>query len=1548
MAIIYRGRVGGNYQYWNENESVPMGATDITVINVPVLTASHVDRSVYAPDGISGSLQTLTGSQPYLLSGPNITLLTNSLGQIEITGSGGGGGGTSIYRLSVLDYYSTNAVTTTTAGQVIFPANQFTGSLVLYGVISNQLSTATASVQFYNITSGAYVEIGGPGVTHISVSGASPTVISSVDLISASNFNSSSQAIYELQVSSSNGSSYGFFGGFELRPSGSFTGISYVTTSNYYISGTWEDGGNRLATTSSVALAGNLGTGYYADDVGADVYFFASGVIGGKNGSVPGVGVFGGDLHVSGNLTVDGTSPGGGGVTTLQQAYDSGVTNAATILFNATSSSLILSGGSLGINDPLLKLRPFPGFGNSIALMGYDGTNETSLLTMTSVTSLFGGAKILMRSTGDVNSFIGWKAGSGDLNNTTTPEAQIYYHPNASALKLETNGTNKVAIIDNGAYGGGARIAEFRNALSFAGPLIILSGSTISEKGFSGSLTTLRDGQPYMLAGPNITINTSSLGQIEITGSGGGGDVYWSSTTNNSIFTTGSVLIRSNDGSGTDSATDYGADIFFYVSGSSGSKDGSTPGVAVFGGDVVISGGLYGGSPLEIKTDTQITGGLYLSGNLQVGPPNTLGADVGFYVSGVIGGEGGSVPGVGVFGGDLVVSGNLRFLGGLTGSVPTGPTYWTSPSIGVIKAETSSSMVEVSRLSASLGVEASGSIDLSGSLYVSGNMYVSGTDAIMSFETTFAGNTLIVDDQNTTKDVRIRAGIIEIRDDYNNFTPGHSRLDIDNDSITLVGVGSGITPTLTIQNNSGFPTPGRDIIIDAGGAMFFSASNGMHVEANVEVTGTLINGSGSIALGIFSHAEGELTVASGSYSHAEGGFTIADFYYSHAEGFYTVASGNYSHAEGWSTIAYNSASHAEGILTVASGAGSHAEGRLTFAAGIHAHAEGWYTLATGSYSHAEGYLATSSNVYSHAEGQSTIASGGGAHAEGVLSIASGSYSHAEGERTIASGGAAHAEGQYTLASGQYSHAEGYLCTASLDYAHAEGDRTIASGQYSHAEGDRTTAAGSRSHAEGRETAAVGYASHAEGYLTIVSGAYAHVEGERTLATGNYSHAEGLQTTSSNAYTHAEGALTVASGIYSHAEGVLSIASGIVSHAEGELTIASGQGAHAEGYSTLASGNYSHAEGFRTTSSNVYAHAEGVLTVASGDRSHAEGQQTIASGLGAHAEGYLTVAFGSYSHAEGFRCSGSLDYTHAEGDRTVASQYAAHAEGEQTTAAGSRSHAEGRTTQTTINGYAAHAEGFSTNANAAYAHAEGQSTVASGQAAHSEGFTTTASGQSAHAEGDNATASGNYSHAEGRFTIAAGVGSHAEGQNTVASGSYSHAEGLGTIASGSNQLAIGKYNLRNNNFSIFVIGDGTGEADAARGDIIRVNSGSSIGSGIVEVTGSLSVSGSQSVFHQYGGLRYFPRIVTTLPYTASLNDYVIAVSASAGAGVQLPSSDFGKSFIVKDVSGSAQSNNITITAAGGELINGSANVQINSSYGSLTFVYFGAGIGWGTI
>jgi hypothetical protein len=263
-----------------------------------------ISGSGYFQGGLSGSLQEISSGIPYLVAGPNVIIVTNSLGQVEITGSGGGGSGSSFYRLELLDYAAVNNTNSTTVGQVIFPANQFTGSIVLHGVVANSISTATGSIQLYNVTSGAYVEIGGSGVTHISVSGTNPTIITSVNLISASNFNSSSQAIYELHVSSSNGSSYGFFGGFELRPSGSFTGVSYITSSTYftYVSGTWEDGGNRLATTSSVALAGNHGTGFFADNVGTDVFFYVSGSSGSKDTATPGVALFGGDVVISGGL----------------------------------------------------------------------------------------------------------------------------------------------------------------------------------------------------------------------------------------------------------------------------------------------------------------------------------------------------------------------------------------------------------------------------------------------------------------------------------------------------------------------------------------------------------------------------------------------------------------------------------------------------------------------------------------------------------------------------------------------------------------------------------------------------------------------------------------------------------------------------------------------------------------------------------------------------------------------------------------------------------------------------------------------------------------------------------------------------------------------------------------------------------------------------------------------------------------------------------------------------------------------------------------------
>jgi len=86
------------------------------------------------------------------------------------------------------------------------------------------------------------------------------------------------------------------------------------------------------AEGGSLLVRGDDGSGTArATDYGTDNFLFVSGAVGSRGGPSPGVAVFGGDLHVSGNLTVDGTSPGGGGLATGKQQVASYSTPATTV-----------------------------------------------------------------------------------------------------------------------------------------------------------------------------------------------------------------------------------------------------------------------------------------------------------------------------------------------------------------------------------------------------------------------------------------------------------------------------------------------------------------------------------------------------------------------------------------------------------------------------------------------------------------------------------------------------------------------------------------------------------------------------------------------------------------------------------------------------------------------------------------------------------------------------------------------------------------------------------------------------------------------------------------------------------------------------------------------------------------------------------------------------------------------------------------------------------------------------------------------------------------
>jgi len=358
----------------------------------------------------------------------------------------------------------------------------------------------------------------------------------------------------------------------------------------------------------------------------------------------------------------------------------------------------------------------------------------------------------------------------------------------------------------------------------------------------------------------------------------------------------------------------------------------------------------------------------------------------------------------------------------------------------------------------------------------------------------------------------------------------------------------------------------------------------------------------------------------------------------------------------------------------------------------------------------------------------------------------------------------------------------------------------------------------------------------------------------TTASGDYSHAEGGSTTASGDYSHAEGAYTIADGLSSHAEGW-----GSATHLRGFTVVyvdidgfnpSNGVFQLDSAYGDISADIQSAAnitslmvtdgditfKNDRRVYGFVAANFESPSTWITCSNPYGMSPQTATPYTGSIIASFAPLELQlSFSTPPDQAITGTI--SHAEGIGSISIGSGSHAEGFNTLAIGVSKDIQFNNNPSELT-YGAHAEGFETIAYGNYSHAEGDGTTASGDASH--------------AEGGGTTASGNYSHAEGVSTTASGSYSHAEGDGTTASGDASHSEGIGTIASGSWQHVQGKYNLRNNDFSLFVIGDGTGDDDVDRSDIVRVNSGSAPGAGVFEITGSLGVTIGMT-----GSLSYTP-------------------------------------------------------------------------------------------
>jgi hypothetical protein len=194
------------------------------------------------------------------------------------------------------------------------------------------------------------------------------------------------------------------------------------------------------------------------------------------------------------------------------------------------------------------------------------------------VTGTAGSKNSLIKGT---SIFAGDLVVSGDIYNS----AGVIYTPGSS-----TPGGSPGSVQTNDGSGGFDGFGGF----TYDDPTLTLSVYNVDATSLTGSLTTLNDGSPYLLAGTNVTLSTGSNGAVTIASAGGGSSNWNELSPSPRLNTTASVSVAGDLGTSY-AAENRGSDVFFFVSGTRGGTPASTK-KSVFGGDVVVTGSTYFGT----------------------------------------------------------------------------------------------------------------------------------------------------------------------------------------------------------------------------------------------------------------------------------------------------------------------------------------------------------------------------------------------------------------------------------------------------------------------------------------------------------------------------------------------------------------------------------------------------------------------------------------------------------------------------------------------------------------------------------------------------------------------------------------------------------------------------------------------------------------------------------------------------------------------------------------------------------------------------------------
>ena len=354
--------------------------------------------------------------------------------------------------------------------------------------------------------------------------------------------------------------------------------------------------------------------------------FQVSGNLDGFNNSA-GLSVFGGAMLVSGAMVV-GFAPG--------ESSD-GNTTDFTVHTKESQGLLTVHG-----NDGQVQIGSYGQDGQALEVDGraifqvsgnLDGINNGSGLTV------FGGAMLV--SGAMVVGFEPTESGDGNTTDFTVHSKDksgllvVHGEDNAVQIGAYDNEGQSLELDGRTSFQVSGNLDGFNNneGLAVFGGAMLVSGAMVV--GFAPTQAT--DGNETNF----IVHSKERSSRLKVDGENG------------------RVVLGADDAQGNEISV--GSDTFFYVSGGINHKNSEEQNsVAVIGGDLVVSGVLYGGvdddtgAPLfEINSDLIIL-------STEDGAQNVEpGQDVTFFVSGTLDGPGSSDNAISVFGGDMVISGGI-------------------------------------------------------------------------------------------------------------------------------------------------------------------------------------------------------------------------------------------------------------------------------------------------------------------------------------------------------------------------------------------------------------------------------------------------------------------------------------------------------------------------------------------------------------------------------------------------------------------------------------------------------------------------------------------------------------------------------------------------------------------------------------------------------------------------------------------------------------------------------------------------------------------------